>query len=453
MSAQLVPTLYSDASVKNPPQDSLDKTKAIRYAARQPILDRGNRVHAYQLLFWNGEDPSAQEGDDGLAFHANSQESQAENAEARCTPVIQPAREPSNHVLLGGSPDSMLERLTSGRPAFVKCTADSLIEGWLGGLPPSLTVLEVTEGAESTPSLVVACRKLKELGFRLALDDFIGLPGSGPLLELADYVKVDVGKLDDALRRQLKETSARLIAKNVETQEEYRTAKAEGFEFFQGFYFCRPEAVKKHTIPSNRLIHLEILDTLQGDPIDLHRLTQLVMCDASLTYGLLRLVNSPVCAMRQEVTSIQSALMLLGMETSRRIAILAIAGEFNTDQPSELLRMAFERGRFCEQAAGLLGLVPSEQYLIGMVSMFPAMLRISMDELIRLLPLREEARDALLGKGNREGVLLDLLVHQENGDWKACEMLIRSNGLRFYEILRLRTDAGAWADATLEAAS
>src|SRR5208282_4422543 len=157
----------------------------------------------------------------------------------------------------------------------------------------------------------------------------------------------------------------------------------------------------------------------------------------------------PICAMRQEVTSIHSALMLLGEERSRRIAMLAIANDFDRGQPAELLRMAFERGRFCELAAALLGLVPSEQYLIGMASMFPAMLRTTKEDLVPLLPLRQEARDALLGKGNREGIFLDLVACQDSRELTAHQDILQANGLRFDQLLRHLADARAWANAAI----
>jgi EAL and modified HD-GYP domain-containing signal transduction protein len=197
-------------------------------------------------------------------------------------------------------------------------------------------------------------------------------------------------------------------------------------------------------------VHLEILEDLQNNPIDLQRMSQLVSCDASLTYRLLRLVNSPICAVRQEVTSIQSALMLVGEDAFRRIAILAIASDFNADQPAEILRMAFERGRFCELAAHLSGQVPSEQYLIGMISLFPAMLRILMEDLIRLLPLREKARDALLGMETPESVLLHWVVCQEYGDWEGCDAIIRANHLRADQVMRCHNEAVVWANAALK---
>jgi EAL and modified HD-GYP domain-containing signal transduction protein len=174
------------------------------------------------------------------------------------------------------------------------------------------------------------------------------------------------------------------------------------------------------------------------------------MCDASLTFRLLRLVNSPVCAMRQEVTSIESALMLVGEAAFRRIAMLAIASDFSIDQSPEILRMAFERGRFCELAASLCGLNPSEQYLIGMVSLFPAMLRILPEDLVRLLPLREKAREALLDKEIREGILLRWSVFQEYGNWAECDEIVRANGLHHDQIMRCHADAVKWAEEALK---
>jgi EAL and modified HD-GYP domain-containing signal transduction protein len=302
-----------------------------------------------------------------------------------------------------------LEELSRGLPAFVNCSVDSLTEEWVRVLPAKKTVLELPSWPEPTSSLLAACRKLKASGFRLALADYIGRPETRPLLELADYIKVDIVYMNAAERqnmlRQLAGFPVRAVAQNVETQEQYGQACQEGFTLFQGYFFCRPEPLKSHKIPGNRLVHLEILEDLQNNPVDLQRLSQLVMCDASLTYRLLRLVNSPICAMRQEVTSIQSALLLIGEEIFRRMAMLAIASDFNADQPAEILRMAFERARFCELTASLCGLIPGEQYLIGMVSLFPAMLRILMEDMVRLLPLREKACAALLDRDTPEGIL------------------------------------------------
>jgi EAL and modified HD-GYP domain-containing signal transduction protein len=347
-----------------------------------------------------------------------------------------------------------LEELSRGLSAFVKCTADALTEEWVRVLPPRMTVLEVSCGAEATPSFLGACRKLKALGFRLAVEDFAGRPESLPLVELADYVKVDFQKVASVERQNLllglEKYPVIPVAGNVETQTEYGQSCREGFELFQGYYFCRPEALEGRKITGNHLVHLEIMEVLQNEPVDLQRLNELVMCDASLTYRLLRLVNSPVCAMRQEVTSIQSALMLVGDATFRRIAMLAIASDFNTGQPAEVLRMAFERARFCELAAGLCGLVSCEQYLVGMISLFPAMLRILMEDLVKMLPLRTTARDALLGRDTPEGILLHWIVCQEHGNWTMCDDIVRASGMDHEQVMHCHAEAVAWAEAALQ---
>ena len=153
--------------------------------------------------------------------------------------------------------------------------------------------------------------------------------------------------------------------------------------------------------------------------------------------------------MRQEVTSIQSALMLVGEASFRRMAMLAIAGDFNTDQPAEILRMAFERARFCELAAVHCKQIPSEQYLIGMVSLFPAMLRILMEDMVRLLPLRENAREALLGGDNPEGILMRWIINQEHGDWAACDAIVCENGLSHEQLMRCHAEAMTWTQAAI----
>jgi len=414
-----------DATGANAANSVQKQAGELRYVARQPILDIRGRAHGYELRFWDGREPNFG-ADKNLATRTML----------------------DNTMIFG------LEELARGLPAFVQCTPDSLTEEWVRVLPPQLTVLELPSSAEATPSLLAACRRLKALGFRLALTDFTGNLNSGALAALADYVKVDAAKADAARRRgllrQLNSSAVCLVAQNVETQEEYGEACKDGFELFQGYYFCRPEALESHRIPGNRLVHLEILENLQQEPVDLKRMSQLVMCDASLTYRLLRLVNSPICAMRQEVTSIQSALMLVGEATFRRIAMLAIASDFNANQPEEILRMAFERARFCELAASACGLDPSEQYLIGMVSLFPAMLRILMEDLVQSLPLREEARQALLGWDIPKGVLLHWIVCHEHGNWQECDAIVHSCGLSHEHFLRCHAEAVSWAEAALK---
>jgi len=396
----------------------------VRYVARQPILDLRGKVHGYELLFRNGSE-AVFRGQGDLASRI----------------MI------DNTVIFG------LGRLTGGLPAFVNCTAETLTSDVIRVLPAGMTVLEILETVDPTPSLVAACRRLKAAGYRLALDDFTWSPGIEPLLELADYVKVDFSVSGRHERRRLLEllgaVTVALVAEKVETQAQYAEACQEGFTLIQGYYFCRPVLMKNRKVPANKLSHVEILRLLQDDSIDLQQLAQQVKRDTALTFRLLRLINSPVCAMRQEVRSVQAALIAVGEETFRRMATLAIANELNEGQPAEVLRTAFVRARFCELAAELCALDRREQYLLGMLSLLPAMLRMPMKELTPQLPLRAEIRRALEGEKIPERCLLCWIEGHERGDWSGCQMVVEKRILSRGELQFCYEEALVWAEAAM----
>jgi EAL and modified HD-GYP domain-containing signal transduction protein len=400
----------------------------MRYVARQPILDLHGRVHGYELLCRNGpEAPSRGSGDEATRTMLD------------------------NSVIFG------LEQLANGLPAFINCTAEALTERLVEVLPPSMTILGIPANVEPDCRLMDACRRLKASGFRLALDDFSYKPRLQPLMDLADYIRADFALLSPAwrqiLRQRLTRPSIAMMAKRVETQEDYRQACGEGFTLFQGDYFCCPVLLSNRKVPANRLFHFEILRQLHHDPIDLRKLSELVMRDASLTYRLLRLVNSPFCAIRQEVRSIESAILVVGELAFRRIATLSILSEINADRPPEILQMAHVRGRFCELAAGSCALDPAEQYLLGMFSLLPAMLCLPMESLASTLPLRDEIRDALLGVPNLERCLLQWLECHEHGDWAGCDAIAQAHGLEQERLISRYGDAVIWAQAALRSAS
>jgi EAL and modified HD-GYP domain-containing signal transduction protein len=414
-------------SVSNSEAAQADLLGVLRYVARQPILDLRGRVHGYELLFRAGPE-AVFRGDGDFATRTML----------------------DNSVLFG------MDKMTGGLPAFVNCTAQALTERLVDVLPPSMTVLEILETIDPTPAVIGACRKLKETGFRLALDDFTWSPKWEPLVALADYIKVDFMLLDasarEQLRRKLKNAAVALIAEKIETQEDYKQACKEGFTYFQGYYFCRPVLMKGRRIPANRLFHIRLLELLRHDPMDLREVGKLVKLDASLAYRLLRLVNSPMCAVRQEVRSIEAALVAVGEDAFRRIATVAIGSELNANRPPEILRMAFVRGRFCEVAATLCALDPTEQYLLGVFSLLPAMLEVSMAELAPALPLREKIREALTGVLSRDGSLLMWAERYEHGDWVRCDAIAQSYGLNQEELVRCFQEAVVWAESTLHMA-
>lgn len=398
----------------------------MRYLARHPLLKLNGRVHGYELLFRHGRE-SAFKGDNNLATRTILDDT----------------------VLFG------IEKFTGGLPAFVNCSAESISEQLVDVLPPEMTVIELNETIVPTPELIAACRRLKSMGYRLALDNFVWEPALEPLVELADYVKINFLKTSAPVRKglihRLRSYSVTLVATRVETPEDYRRAAKEGFTLFQGFYFCLPELFSNAKVPANRLIHFHILQHLYRNPIDLLQVSKLVMRDASLTYRLLRLVNSPAYAIRQEISSIELAMMIVGEDIFRRVATLAILSELNAGHPPEILHMAFVRARFCELAAPVAGLSPSEQYLLGMISLMHAMLRVPMETVVAQLPLRHEIRQALLGTSNPERRLLSWLEFHERGIWASCDAIEQAHGFDQQELQKYFNEAVLWDSDTVPA--
>jgi EAL and modified HD-GYP domain-containing signal transduction protein len=244
-----------------------------------------------------------------------------------------------------------------------------------------------------------------------------------------------------------------MILERVETQQDLTAAIAEGFKLFQGYYFCRPQIIEHQTVPPNRMIHLQIMQAVLQNPLPIKLVSSLVKREPSLTYRLLRMVNSPIYATRQVITSIEAAMVMIGDEMFRRVALLATASELRGNHPSELLRMAFLRGRFCELAAPAKGYDPTEQYLLGLLSLLPAMLNVPMEAIATALPLRRGVRQALLGDSNKERVILDWLEHYEMGQWLICDQIAAAEQLEESELAALHLQSMDWAEANMRLAA
>jgi EAL and modified HD-GYP domain-containing signal transduction protein len=286
----------------------------------------------------------------------------------------------------------------------------------------------------------------------MALADFAWNPGPHPLLDLVDYVMVNFTRLDaferSKFRRQLEGISVGAIACGVNTHDAWQRASKEGFKLFQGFYFCNPELIESTHVPANQRFHFEILRQLFRDPLNLDTLCPLVQRDAALVYRVMRFVNSPLCPIRYQVDSIMAAIMILGETTFRRIATLAIECELGSKQPPEILHTALVRAKFCELAARATGLDPNEQYLLGMLSLLPAMLRLPMSTIVPELPVRDQIHDALLGAPVPERRLLSWVEAHERGNMKDLDELAQIWRLNEPQLNQLYVDAIVWDAAS-----
>jgi EAL and modified HD-GYP domain-containing signal transduction protein len=396
------------------------------FVARQPILDRAQRVFGYELLFRSSVQAETSAG------------AASEQASAR---VITDA------VLSFG-----LDALTQGRPAFINVTRSLLLDGMPAALPPHRVVLELLEGIEADEDVLAACRELRQAGYAIALDDFVLNDRTAGLVPLADYIKVDcLAQPDPAARREIlalkRGGRPALVAEKIETVHEFERAMQEGFEYFQGFFFGRPVTSGARQIPGDQIGHLRLLHALQNRDLTIDSLEHLIKHDTSLCYRVLRTVNSAGYAQHRTVQSIRQALVLLGVDTVRRWTSLWVLAGLSHGAQQELVVMSTVRARYCELLAGSTGgdEAASLGFLLGMCSMLDAILERPIECVLAELSLPDPAAAALRGEDNGCRRLLDCAVAYERGEWDRSLHLARRAGLDPPTLPIAHKDALRWA--------
>lgn len=376
-------------------------SKPLRYVARQPIFDRQERVYGYELLFRDGLEN---------AFHGD---------------VDEASRATLDRSLLMG-----LDVLCDGRRAFVNCTRDTLLNGLVTLLPPSMTIVEVLESVPVDSDVLSACRSLKDAGYVIALDDYVGDVRRDPLAEIADIIKVEMRLTTSGdrvgLMKRFGPWHCRMLAEKVETHAEFVEARDQGFVFFQGYFFRRPEVLCARDVPANRLNYLRMLQEVSRPELDIAELEKLVKEEASVCYRLLRYLNSTLFAFRNEIHSVRHALTILGERDLRRWVRLVATVGAGQDKTSDLVLAALVRGRFGELLAPDVAHGESDLFLMGLLSLIDAMLEMPMKDVLDRISLDQPTKAVLLGQPSSLQPVFQLILAHESGEWELVEKIGKS---------------------------
>ena len=401
------------------PNSSLVAGGPTRFVARQPIFNRREQVYGYELLFRSGLENRYTASDADAA-----------------------ARDVADSILTIGA-----RTLTRGRKAFLNCTRQFLVNEYATLLSKEETVIEILETVEPDAEVLAACRRLKDLGYVIALDDFVYAEKFQPFVDLADIIKVDFKLMGPGDRQRavarFSPLGIRLLAEKVETRAEFAEARDGGYAYFQGYFFCKPQIVPSRHIPAYKINYLRVLQAITKPVLDRGEIVALIDREVSLCYKLLRFMNSALFGFRRDVSSISHALELVGDQALTKwatvAAVLGIAG----NEPNELVLTALTRGRCCELLAANRGDRKDEQgmFLLGVFSLMEAMLGLPMSEIVSEIALPERVRAALLGGSNRFREILDLVKAFEAGNWREVSELA----------LALQQDESQLACANLEA--
>jgi c-di-GMP-related signal transduction protein len=402
------------------PGKAKDLTK-LHYVARQPIFDRDQKVFGYELLFRDGLENAFTSTDADAASRATL----------------------DNSLLIG------LDTLCDGRRAFVNCTRDTLIKGLATLLPSQSTVIEVLENVPADPDVMAACKGLKDAGYLIALDDFVSNDPREPLTQMADIIKVDMKLTTVAQRVELVKRfgpwRCRLLAEKVETREEFVASREQGFVYFQGYFFRRPEIMAAHSMPGNSLNYLRMMREVSRPDLDVAALERLIKGEASICYRLLRYLNSSVFGFKSEIHSVRHALSILGEREVRRWVRLVAAVAAGQGKPSDLVLSSLVRARFGELLAAQVPSGESDLFLLGLLSLIDAMLEMPMAEVLAKLPLDSETKTVLLGQPSTLRPVYQLILAHESGEWESAAQIAESLRLDAKEVAALYWQAQQWA--------
>ncbi len=402
----------------------------IAIIARQAIVDADRAIFGYELFDRStAHDAHTAASDAALLFNALSY----------------------------GGAEALVGKLT----VFINCTHDSLAGGHLELIHPEKVVLEVpTLPDGASPEAIAACVEifdsLKARGFRLAFDQMVLRRPYSSWLPLASYVKLDMMAFKPELAGPLVQfartySKAEIVAEKVETAEQFQRMADLGVKLFQGFWFAKPSMVQAKTIRPSQATIIQLINLVrrQGTTAEIE---ELLKRDPTLSFNLLRFINSSGFGLQCEITSFRHAVMILGLKKLFRWAALLLTTSRAGGSPPAVGTMAVVRGRLMELLAQEL--LPSEEcdnaFVVGVFSLLDTMLGMPLDKALTSVALPENVVDALLHNRGVFAPFLALAKACESGDEESFASNAEALQLSNHQVNFAHLQALAWAESLSE---
>ena len=349
------------------------------------------------------------------------------------------------------------EALVGRKLVFINCTHASLAGGHLELIHPEKVVLEVpTLGKDATDAEIAAViplfESLRQRGFRLAFDQNLLRRAYVHWLPMASFIKLDMltFPLENAqalVKFARTHTTAQIVAEKVETQEQFTHMHDLGVKLFQGFWFARPDLVQTKTVRPSQTTIMQLLNLVrsQSSTADIE---DLLKKDPTLSFNLLRFINSSGFGLSCEITSFRHAVMILGLKKLFRWAALLMTTSRAGGTAPAVGQTAVVRGRLMELLA--LEMLPAEDidnaFVVGVFSLLDTILGMPRDQALNSIALPQPVVDALLHKKGVYAPFLELVLACENGDDEAFARNSDALHLSNHQVNWAHLQALAWAD-------
>ena len=394
------------------------------YLARQPIFNKNKKLYGYELLYRSSQVNS---------FHCNDGD------------------KASSDVMVNSFHLIGIDNITGGKKAFINFTDQLLKEGIATLFPKKDLVIEILETVQPCTDIILSCSDLKNKGYTLALDDFVFSEEYLPLIAMADIIKVDFISTPDHIKetlvKSLKNRSIKFLAEKIETHEDFEQAKSWGYTLFQGYFFSKPVIMSVHDVSPVKINYLQLIQKANAIDFDFEQIADIVSRDLSLSYKLLRMVNSAAFGFRSRIKSVRQALVLLGSEEIKKwVSLIAIRG-IGDDQPEEIITTSLVRARFLEQLSVAYNSAANhdECFLTGLFSTLDVLMNRPMTEILKEIAITDEIAEALIHNGGRIGHAFSLIMAYEKADWNKVTELCNEFEFDCSKVTDIYLEALSWS--------
>ncbi|WP_456384297.1 EAL and HDOD domain-containing protein [Persephonella sp.] len=392
------------------------------YLGRQPILDRHKKIVAYEILYRKSFE----------AFAKVEDENQA-----------------TSRVIVNIFNNIGIKNLTGNKKTFINVNIELLFYDIFEFIPPENIVIEILEDTPVDEKVINRVKKIKEMGFELALDDYVETEDTEKLLPFVDYIKIDMlqtkGRELERMVRELKAEDKVLLAEKVETYELFKEAYNLGFDLFQGYFFARPSIISHRRFDPYEITLINLLKLLSKEDPPINQIESIIKSDVHLTFNLLKFVNSAFFSFRSKIKTIRHAVMMIGPRRLKIWVLLMLYADAKIGGiDSPLLELALIRGKIMEKIAKKLSPDPnfSEMaFLTGILSLLDVLLGISREEILSDLNIDEEIKTALLQEEGILGKMIKLCEDLEAGDFMAIKEELKQLGLKMEDFFKAEEEA------------
>jgi len=323
-------------------------------------------------------------------------------------------------LYLAGMVHVGLDRIADGRDVIVAVPPDVIRGGGLDHLPVDNLIIDLGPDTPSDEELEGIVHAAAASGVRFRVADPVAQPGLALLADAACMVTVDIGPLSTearrARRRELARPGRAVVARGVDDHATRDDCLAAGFELLSGTVLSVPRVVTGARLAPDRAAILRLVAVLDDPEAGIDAIEDAVAASPSVSYRVLRYVNSAHVGLRTHVDSVRRAVILVGPVMLRQLAALLLVHE-SDERPTEATRTALSRARMCAELGRALGDDRPAYHTTGLLSAVDLLCEVPLAEALDGLPLSAEVRAALLDHDGDLGRVLHVVQQYEQCAW------------------------------------